>query len=54
MYMAVNARISVEYFTARFDGECELVDGALRPKPAGTRDHSRVRGRIYSALLRFE
>jgi len=55
MYMAVGSRVSLsEYFSACFDGECELVDGALRPKPMGTRDHSRVQGRIYSALLRFE
>lgn len=53
--MAAGTRVSLEdYFRTHFEGECELVHGELRPKPMGTKDHSRVQGRVYSALLRYE
>lgn len=53
--MAAGTKISLEeYFHTRFEGECELVDGELRPKPMGTDDHSRIQGRIFSSLMRRE
>jgi Uma2 family endonuclease len=53
--MATSTKVSLEdYFRTHFEGECELVNGELRPKPMGTKDHSRVQGRVYSALLRYE
>ena len=53
--MATSTRISLEqYFRTHFEGECELVDGELRPKPMGTLDHSRVQARLRDALRRYE
>ena len=53
--MATGTRVSLDdYLRMHFEGECELVDGELRPKPTAAKDHSRVQGRVYSALLRYE
>jgi len=55
MTMAASTRISLEqYFRTHVEGECELVDGELRPKPAGTLDHSRIQARLRDALRRYE
>ena len=53
--MAAGTRISVEqYFRTPTDGECELLDGELRPKPMGILDHSRVQARLRDALRQYE
>lgn len=40
-----------EYLAMQFEQECELIAGELRPKPMGTREHSRMQGRLYVRLL---
>jgi Uma2 family endonuclease len=53
--MAAGTRISLEqYFRTPTDGECELLDGELRPKPMGTLDRSRVQARLRDALRPYE
>jgi Uma2 family endonuclease len=53
--MATSARLSLEdYFRAHYQGQCEFVDGELRPKPMGTGPHARVQARLVNALRRFE
>jgi Uma2 family endonuclease len=53
--MATSTRLSLEeYFRAHYQGQCELVDGELRPKPMGTGPHARVQARLVNALRRFE
>lgn len=55
MDMAAITRISLEeYFQMYFEGECELVNGELRPKPAGAEPHSRIQARLVRFLMRFE
>jgi Uma2 family endonuclease len=55
MDMATSARLSLEdYFRAHYQGQCEFVDGELRPKPMGTGPHARVQARLRDALRRFE
>lgn len=55
MGMATSTRLSLEeYFRAHYEGECELVNGELRPKPMGTGPHARVQARLRDALRRFE
>jgi Uma2 family endonuclease len=53
--MATGTRLSLEdYFRAHYEGECEFIDGELRPKPMGTGPHSRIQARLQNALRRFE
>lgn len=55
MDMATSTRLSLEeYFRAHYEGECEFVNGELRPKPMGTGPHARVQARLRDALRRFE
>ncbi len=55
MNVATTARVSLEeYFRTHFEGECELVNGELRPKPMGTLDHSRLQARLRDLLRPYE
>jgi Uma2 family endonuclease len=53
--MAIASRVSVEeYLASDYEPECELVGGALLPKPMGTLEHMEMERRIERLLERYE
>lgn len=56
MVMATNAvRVSLEeYFRLNIKPECEYIEGELRQKPMGTREHMRLERRLIELLRRYE
>jgi Uma2 family endonuclease len=53
--MATASRVSVqEYLESDYEPECELVGGALLPKPMGTLEHMEMERWIERLLERYE
>jgi Uma2 family endonuclease len=53
--MATVSRVSVqEYLESNYEPECELVAGALLPKPMGTLEHREMERCIERHLERYE
>src|ERR1700691_153450 len=53
--MATVSRVSLqEYLESDYEPECELVSGALLPKPMGTLEHMEMERWIERLLERYE
>ncbi len=53
--MATASRVSIqEYLESDYEPECELIGGALLPKPTGTLEHMEIERWLEGLLERYE